>query len=157
FAAAGTCGQRCTSLRRLFVHDSIADDLKDRLASTYQKLRIGDPTEKDVLVGPLIDSQAFEQMQSALGAARKQGGTVHGGQRVSSGVPQGGFYVQPALVEISADAPIIQQETFAPVLYFIRYERFDQAIEWHNSVPQGLASAVLTRDIQEAELFCSAA
>jgi aldehyde dehydrogenase (NAD+) len=157
FAAAGTCGQRCTSLRRLFVHESIADDLRGRLLSAFQRLPIGDPTEVGVLVGPLVDPQAFEHMQSALGAARQQGGTVHGGQRVTSGVPQGGFYVRPALVEITANAPIVQQETFAPILYFMRYDRFEGAIREHNSVPQGLASAVLTGDVQEAELFCSPA
>jgi len=157
FAAAGTCGQRCTSLRRLFVHESIADDLKDRLLSAFQRLPIGDPTEVGVLVGPLVDRQAFEHMQSALGAAGQQGGTVHGGQRVTSGVPQGGFYVRPALVEITANAPIVQQETFAPILYFMRYDRFECAIREHNSVPEGLASSVLTGDVQEAELFCSPA
>jgi aldehyde dehydrogenase (NAD+) len=157
FAAAGTCGQRCTTLRRLFVHESIADRLRDRMLSTFQQLRIGDPTQPDVLVGPLIDEQAFEHMQAALAAAREQGGTVHGGQRVTDGVPAGGYYVRPALVEIGPDASIIQQETFAPILYLMRYDRFDEAIAWHNSVPQGLSSAVLTRDVREAEVFCSPA
>lgn len=157
FAAAGTCGQRCTTLRRLFVHDSIAEQLRDRLLSIFQRLPIGDPTNAGVLVGPLIDSQAFENMQAALTAARQQGGTVHGGERVTAGVPAGGYYVRPALVEITADAPIIQQETFAPILYLMRYANFASAIELHNAVPQGLASAVLTSDVREAELFCSPA
>jgi aldehyde dehydrogenase (NAD+) len=157
FAAAGTCGQRCTTLRRLFVHESIADKVRDQLISVFQRLPIGDPTQAGVLVGPLIDAQAFMNMQSALAAARQQGGIVHGGQRVTSGVPSGGYYVRPAIVEISAAAPIIQQETFAPILYLLRYDRFEQAIDEHNSVPQGLASAVLTSDVREAELFCSPA
>jgi aldehyde dehydrogenase (NAD+) len=157
FAAAGTCGQRCTTLRRLFVHESIADKLRDQLIAVFQRLPIGDPTHDGVLVGPLIDAQAFDNMQNALAVARQQGGTIHGGQRVTSGVPSGGYYVRPALVEITAAAPIIQQETFAPILYLMRYVDFQQAIEQHNSVPQGLASAVLTANVREAELFCSQA
>jgi aldehyde dehydrogenase (NAD+) len=157
FAAAGTCGQRCTTLRRLFVHSSLADKLRDQLLATLERLPIGDPTQDGVLVGPLIDAAAFENMQSALAAARLQGGRIEGGQRVTSGVPSGGYYVRPALVEIPATAPIVQQETFAPILYLMRYERFEQAIAMHNSVPQGLASAVLTGDVREAELFCSPA
>jgi aldehyde dehydrogenase (NAD+) len=155
FAAAGTCGQRCTTLRRLFVHESIADELRERVLAVFQRLPIGDPTQPGVLVGPLIDAQALENMEAALALARKQGGTVHGGVRVTDGVPSGGFYVRPALVEITSDAPIVQQETFAPILYLMRYERFEQAIREHNAVPQGLASAVLTGDVREAELFCS--
>ena len=157
FAAAGTCGQRCTTLRRLFVHESITDSLRDQLLAVFQRLRIGDPREDGVLVGPLINGQAFENMQAALVIAREQGGIVHGGERVTEGVPRGGFYVRPALVEITADAPIIQQETFAPILYLMRYDRFEQAIELHNAVPQGLASAVVTENVREAELFCSPA
>jgi aldehyde dehydrogenase (NAD+) len=157
FAAAGTCGQRCTTLRRLFAHESIADTLRDQLLAVFGRLRIGDPREEGVLVGPLIDGQAFENMQAALAAARMQGGTVHGGERITAGVPRGGFYVRPALVEITANAPIIQQETFAPILYLMRYDRFEEAIEMHNAVPQGLASAVLTDNVREAEIFCSPA
>lgn len=157
FAAAGTCGQRCTTLRRLFVHESIADRLRDRLLGTFEQLRIGDPTQPGVLVGPLIDEQAFEHMQAALAAATEQGGTVHGGQRVTEGVPAGGYYVRPAIVEIEPGAAIIQQETFAPILYLMRYNAFEQVIAWHNAVPQGLSSAVITRDVREAEMFCSPA
>ena len=104
---------------------------------------------------PLIDDAAFEGMEKALAAAKQQGGKVSGGGRVAEGVPKGGVYVRPALVEIAADAAIVQQETFAPILYLMRYERFEQAIREHNAVPQGLASAVLTGDVREAELFCS--
>jgi aldehyde dehydrogenase (NAD+) len=157
FAAAGTCGQRCTTLRRLIVHDSIADELRDRVLAVYRQIRIGHPLEDGVLVGPLIDERAFNAMEAALAAAREQGGKVHGGGRISDGVPKGGYYVRPALVEIGPEAAIIQKETFAPILYVMRYREFDDAIRIHNGVPQGLSSAVLTRDVQEAERFTSAA
>lgn len=157
FSAVGTCGQRCTSLRRLLVHESIADELRDTLLAVFKKLPIGDPTAATTLIGPLIDARAGEAMEAALSEAKTQGGVVHGGQRVTENVPRGGVYVQPALVEISADAPILQQETFAPILYLLRYEQLDAAIESHNDVPQGLSSAILTQDVREAERFCSAA
>ncbi|MAT71099.1 MAG: aldehyde dehydrogenase family protein [Planctomycetaceae bacterium] len=157
FAAVGTCGQRCTSLRRLIAHESIADTLRDRVLGAYAKLPIGDPRDDGTLVGPLVDEAALAGMQDALAAAREQGGQVHGGERVTDGVPAGGFYVRPAVVEIAADAPIVQQETFAPILYLLRYQDFDQALEIHNGVPQGLASAVLTTDMREAEQFCGPA
>ncbi len=127
-----------------------------RLLKTYEQLPIGNPLEQGTLVGPLIDEAAAEQMQSALEAAKSQGGRIHGGRRVTSGVPAGGAYVQPAIVEIGADAPIIQTETFAPILYLLRYDTFDEALAIHNNVPQGLASAIFTSDVREAELFCSA-
>jgi aldehyde dehydrogenase (NAD+) len=157
FAAAGTCGQRCTTLRRLIVHNSIAEQLRDRILGVYRRLVIGDPRREGVLVGPLIDERAFTAMESALAAARDQGGTVHGGGRVTDGVPKRGYYVRPALVEISPEAPIVQQETFAPILYLMRYQDLDGAIRIHNGVPQGLSSAILTSDVREAERFCSAA
>jgi aldehyde dehydrogenase (NAD+) len=157
FAAAGTCGQRCTTLRRLIAHASIADQLRDRILAIFQRLSIGDPSRGDVLVGPLIDKHAFDAMEAALATAKKQGGKVHGGGRVTDGVPAGGYYVRPALVEISPDAAIIQQETFAPILYLMRYRDLDEAIRIHNGVPQGLASAILTGDVREAERFTSPA
>jgi aldehyde dehydrogenase (NAD+) len=157
FAAAGTCGQRCTTLRRLIAHESVANALRDRILGVFKRISIGDPTKPGVLVGPLIDKMAFDAMESALAAAKKQGGTVHGGGRVTDGVPAGGYYVRPALVEIGPDAPIIQHETFAPILYVMRYRDFDDAIRIHNAVPQGLASAVLTGDVREAERFTSPA
>jgi aldehyde dehydrogenase (NAD+) len=157
FAAAGTCGQRCTTLRRLIVHESIADELRDRILAVYKQLVIGDPTQEGVLVGPLVDKRAFDAMEAALAAARQQGCKVHGGGHVIEGVPKGGHYVRPAIVEIAADAPIIQQETFAPILYFMTYRDLEEAIRIHNSVPQGLSSAILTRDVLEAERFTSAA
>jgi aldehyde dehydrogenase (NAD+) len=157
FSAVGTCGQRCTSLRRLFVHESIANELLARLLKVYKTLPIGDPARDGTRVGPLIDGRALEAMEAALDAAKTQGGTVHGGGRVTEGVPSGGHYVRPAIVEITHDAPIVQQETFAPILYFFRYRELAEAIAEHNGVPQGLSSAIITRDVQEAELFCSPA
>jgi aldehyde dehydrogenase (NAD+) len=109
------------------------------------------------LVGPLIDEAAGAAMTHALDAARKSGGVVHGGERVTKGVPPGGCYVRPALVEISPDAPIVQEETFAPILYVMGYDTLEQAIAIHNNVPQGLSSAIFTGDVREAELFCSPA
>jgi aldehyde dehydrogenase (NAD+) len=155
FAAVGTCGQRCTSLRRLIVHEDIADDLLDRLRRAYDRLPIGDPREPGVLVGPLIGAKAFAAMQDALAVACAAG-PVHGGQRVTEGVPAGGFYVRPAIAEISPDVPIVQRETFAPILYVMRYRDLGDAIAIHNGVPQGLASSIFTNDLREAELFTSA-
>ena len=157
FAAAGTCGQRCTTLRRLIVHESLRRNLTDRLLQVFAGLRVGNPLEEGVLVGPLIDEAAFNAMQRALDAARAQGGLVHGGGRVTRGVPAGGFYVRPAIVEIRPDAPIVQEETFAPILYAMGYDKLERAIEIHNDVPQGLSSAIFTSDVREAELFCSPA
>jgi L-aminoadipate-semialdehyde dehydrogenase len=157
FAAAGTCGQRCTTLRRLIVSHRVKAPLLERLRDVYNRLRIGNPLEEGVLVGPLIDEAAFAAMQSALAVAREQGGRVHGGERVTDGVPAGGVYVRPAIVEIAGEAPIIQQETFAPILYVIGYDTLEDAFRIHNGVPQGLSSAIFTADVREAELFLSPA
>jgi aldehyde dehydrogenase (NAD+) len=157
FAAAGTCGQRCTTLRRLIVHNSIRRTVTDRLVAVFSELKIGNPLEEGVLVGPLIDQHACNQMQKALEAARKQGAIVHGGARVQRGLPIAGMYVQPAIVEIAPDALIVQEETFAPILYVMGYETLEQAIEIHNNVPQGLSSAIFTNDVREAEVFLSPA
>src|SRR4051812_36027056 len=157
FAAAGTCGQRCTTLRRLIVHESIAADLTGRLKAVFARLPVGDPREPGVLVGPLIDGGAFERMQAALAAARKAGGVVTGGERVTAAVPAGGYYVRPAVVEIDAAAAVVREETFAPILYVMRYRDFAEAISLQNAVPHGLASAVLTNDVREAEMFVSPA
>lgn len=157
FAAVGTCGQRCTTLRRLIVHESVAEELLQRLVSIYGKLSIGNPLDEGTLVGPLIDELAYRTMAESITAAQEQGGTLlTGGGRVLDSVP-GGFYVQPAIVSIDAKAPIIQQETFAPILYVVRYEHLDQAIAIQNNVPQGLSSAIFTQNVREAELFCSPA
>jgi len=157
FSAAGTCGQRCTTLRRLIAHESVAAGLLERILKVYAGLPIGHPLDDGVLVGPLIDEAAAVAMDAALAAASEQGGQVHGGGRITEGVPAGGVFVRPAIVEIGYDAPIVQQETFAPILYLMRYQSLDEAIAMQNSVPQGLASAIFTSDVGEAERFCSAA
>ena len=157
FSAVGTCGQRCTTLRRLIAHESIADRLLARVLTMYERLPIGDPRDDGTLVGPLIDEAAADAMDRALAAAREQGGKVYGGGRVAENVPQGGVYVRPAAVEISAEAAIVQEETFAPILYLMRYQSLDDAIAIHNCVPQGLASAIFTTDVREAERFCAVA
>ncbi len=156
FSAVGTCGQRCTTLRRLIVHHHLYETVRDRLLAVWQQIPIGDPRQPTTLVGPLIDSDAFDRMQSALYAAKAQGGTVHGGTRVNEGVPEGGYYVRPALVEIDPGAEVVGHETFAPILYLHRYESLDEAIEIQNSVSQGLSSSIFTMDMREAETFCSA-
>src|SRR5690606_5767152 len=117
----------------------------------------GNPLEPGVLVGPLIEERAFKRMEEALRQAAADGGVVHGGERVTVGVPEGGVYVRPAIVEMPAQTPIVHRETFAPILYVLRYETLDEAIDLHNAVPQGLASSIFTTDLREAELFCSAA
>ncbi len=157
FAAVGTCGQRCTSLRRLIVHESRKDEIMRRLTTIYGRLKIGDPMQEGVLVGPLIDEGAFTAMEHALGSATRAGGRVFGGERVTQNVPKGGAYVHPAIVEITPDAAIVKEETFAPILYVMTYKDFQDAIDIHNSVPQGLSSAVFTGDLREAELFLSPA
>ena len=155
FSAVGTCGQRCTSLRRLIVHRSIANAVLEKLRAAYARLSIGNPLDAGVLVGPLIDTRAFEAMQTALEKLRTSGAAVHGGERIP-GTPPDAYYVHPAIVEVSGNEPIVAEETFAPILYFMRYDELDQAIEMNNSVSQGLSSAIFTSDVREAERFCSA-
>ncbi len=153
FSAAGTAGQRCTTLRRLIVHESLYGPFVKRVGEVLSRLPVGDPRLDGTLLGPLIDEAAGEAMRSALEAARKSGGTVHGGDRVGEGVPAGGVYVRPALVEIDPAAPVVAEETFAPILYVSRYRDFDEAVALNNSVPQGLSSAAFTNDVREAEWF----
>ena len=153
FAAAGTAGQRCTTMRRLIVHESLAEQLLDRLATVYRGLVVGNPFEESTLVGPLIDERSFTAMQSALTQAAADGGTVVvGGERVetSSG---NGYYVRPAVVRMPAQSEVVRRETFAPILYVLTYSTFDEALELHNSVPQGLSSSIFTTDQREAERF----
>ena len=157
FAAVGTCGQRCTSLRRIIVHESVYDRLVPRLASIYGRLPIGNPLENGTLIGPLIDRAAFDAMQAALDTARADGGTVHGGGRALADRYPDAAYVAPALVEMPGQTAIVCHETFAPILYALRYREFDEALALHNAVPQGLASSVFTNDLREAERFMSAA
>ena len=157
FSAVGTCGQRCTSLRRLFLHESIADAMVARLKVAYASLSIGNPLDEGTLVGPLIDEAAAGRMQSAIADARHAGGVVFGGERVTGKLPVGGCYVQPAIIEMPGHAEIMYQETFAPILYVVRYSKLEQAIEMQNCVSQGLASSIFTNDLRESELFLSAA
>jgi aldehyde dehydrogenase (NAD+) len=154
FSAVGTAGQRCTSLRRLIVHDSIRADLTRRLVKAYSSLSIGDPREASTLVGPLIDRAARDRMMAALERAKADGGVVHGG-RVAEGAPKGGAYVEPAIVEMPSQTSTVREETFAPILYTLGYETLDEAIAIHNDVPQGLSSCIFTLDLREAEAFLS--
>ena len=153
FAAMGTAGQRCTTLRRLFVHDSVYDTLVPQLAKVYGKVQVGDPRTSGTLVGPLIDRSAFDAMQQALNESRDLGATVHGGSRVDDIAGSDAYYVRPALVELKDHAGPALRETFAPILYVVRYQSFDQAIAWHNAVGAGLSSSIFTLNMREAERF----
>jgi aldehyde dehydrogenase (NAD+) len=157
FAAAGTAGQRCTSMRRVIAHSSIADELAERVAAAYRSLAIGDPMQQSTLVGPLINQAAHEGMQSALSAAGQQGGSVlvGGGRRLADAAPDA-FYVEPSLVRMPGQSEIVRTETFAPVLYLLTYDDIDEAIALNNGVPQGLSSSIFTGDQQEAERFLAA-
>jgi len=157
FAAAGTAGQRCTSLRRLIAHRDVRDDLLARLKRIWASLPVGNPLETGTLVGPLIDRDAFEAMQAALVDARAAGGTITGGERLYADRWPDAYYVRPALVEMTSPAEITRRETFAPILYVLSCGSLDEAIAMHNDVPQGLASSIFTNDLREAEAFLSAA
>jgi len=151
FAAMGTAGQRCTTLRRLFVHDSVYDDLVTRLKKAYGSVSVGDPREPATLVGPLIDHAAHEAMAAALDEAKAAGGEVTGGERVKG--PGEGVYVRPALAEMPAQTEVVRRETFAPILYVMSYGDLDEAIALNNDAPQGLSSSIFTLDMREAERF----
>jgi aldehyde dehydrogenase (NAD+) len=154
FSAMGTAGQRCTTLRRLIVHETIYDDLVGRLKRVYGSVAIGDPRQEGTLVGPLIDGRSFESMQRALEAAVADGAKVTGGERVEGAGEA--FYVRPALVEVPAQTAVVKRETFAPILYVMKYAVLDEAIALHNDVPQGLSSSIFTLNLREAERFLSA-
>lgn len=155
FSAVGTAGQRCTSLRRLIVHEDVYDRLVPVLQKAYGNIRIGNPFDPATLVGPLIDRGAYEQMQAALRQAQAEGGTIlAGGGPVVAG--QGGAYVQPALVAMPQQSEVVARETFAPILYVMKYRLFDVALNLQNGVPQGLSSCIFTTDMREAEIFVSA-
>jgi aldehyde dehydrogenase (NAD+) len=156
FGAYGTAGQRCTTTRRVIAHSSIHDELVTRLERARKSLKIGDPREPGVLIGPLVDQAAFDGMQRALAQAREQGGQVSGGERVHADAQPAAYYVAPALVQMPAQTAVVCHETFAPILYTLRYETFDDAIALQNAVPQGLSSAIFTNDLREAETFLSA-
>ncbi len=156
FGAFGTAGQRCTSTRRVIAHASIHDALRARLDRARASLQVGDPRTPGVLIGPLVDSAAFAAMQAALVAAKAQGGTVTGGERVEVPDAPDACYAAPALVVMPAQTAVVCQETFAPILYLLKYATFEDAITLHNAVPQGLSSALFTNDLREAEAFMAA-
>jgi aldehyde dehydrogenase (NAD+) len=146
FSAAGTAGQRCTTLRRLIVHETIADELIGRLKQLFAEVKVGDPRHAETLIGPLIDEGAFEAMKRVLGERVERVDAV-----------SGGFYVRPAIIEVPEQAGTVLQETFAPILYAMRYRDLDEAVALNNNVPQGLSSSIFTTDLREAERFMSAA
>ncbi|MEV5878277.1 aldehyde dehydrogenase family protein [Streptomyces sp. NPDC052101] len=157
FAAVGTAGQRCTTLRRLIVHRDIADTLIERLAEAYTKLPIGDPFDDTTLVGPLISTAALDAMHSALSRVRAQGGKIlAGGNRRFAEAAPAAAYIEPVVVRVDEQTGVVREETFAPILYVLTYDTLDEAIALHNDVPQGLSSSIFTRDQQEAEIFLSA-
>src|ERR1700723_3183658 len=160
FSAMGTAGQRCTTLRRLIVHESVYDTLIPQLKKVYGSVVVGDPREPSTLVGPLIDERSFQAMQQALADARSSSATITGGDRVltkddAKENPEA-FYVRPALVETATQTDIVKHETFAPILYVLKYKDFADALALHNDVPQGLSSSIFTMNLREAELFLSA-
>lgn len=155
FAAMGTAGQRCTSLRRLFVHESVYDKLVPRLIQAYGSVSVGNPLQSSTLVGPLIDEGSFGRMQKALDEAKAAGGKVSGGDRLMQNEAADAFYVRPAIVEMPAQIGPVKDETFAPILYIIKYSDFDEALALNNDVPQGLSSSIFTNDLREAEAFVS--
>jgi aldehyde dehydrogenase (NAD+) len=151
FGAVGTAGQRCTSIRRLFVHKSIAPKITEKLISAYKQIRIGDPLDPGTLMGPLIDEAAVDAMMRGLATIQEQGGKVlTGGKRLR------GCFVEPTIIQSNSKMAMLKEELFAPVLYLIEFDSLDQAIAWHNDVPQGLSSAIFTANLASAEVFLSA-
>jgi aldehyde dehydrogenase (NAD+) len=151
FSAAGTAGQRCTSLRRVIAHRSVVDTLVERIVSAYRSLPVGDPAADGTLIGPLIHERSYRDMVGALEQAKADGGEVIGGEHVDLG--EGSYYVRPAVVRMPAQTAVVHNETFAPILYVLTYDELDEAIELNNAVPQGLSSAIFTTDMREAERF----
>ncbi len=157
FAAAGTAGQRCTTLRRVIAHDDVVAELVAGLRDTFGRLPIGDPSASGTLVGPLINERSYQGMVAALEEAQSDGGEliVGGGRRAAAGLPNA-YYVEPAIVRMPAQTELVRRETFAPILYVMTYREFEDAIALHNGVPQGLSSSIFTRDQREAERFLAA-
>lgn len=158
FGAVGTCGQRCTSTRRLIIHDSVYDEVKEKLTRAYGQLRIGNPLDQNNHVGPLIDKGAVDSYLNAIEAAKKEGANflVEGGVLEGKGY-ESGCYVKPCIAEVEHDYNIVHAETFAPILYLIKYNDLEEAITYQNEVPQGLSSAIMTNNMREAERFLSVA
>lgn len=157
FGAVGTAGQRCTTTRRLIVHESVYDTLVPKLKKAYEGIRIGDPLATGTLVGPVIDEASFNGMQKALDAARSEGGSITGGDRMLEAEFPGAYYVKPAIAEMPSQTTNMCEETFAPILYIVKYSDLDKAIALQNGVPQGLSSSIFTTDVREAEQFISTA
>jgi len=156
FGAVGTAGQRCTTTRRIIVHESIKEKFAASLVSAYGQLRIGDPLSHGTLVGPLIDDDAVKGMMAALAELKKSGGRIlAGGTQLTGRNYPGGLYVTPCIAEARNEWPVVQRETFAPILYLMTYRDLDEAIAMHNAVPQGLSSAIFTTDLRESERFLS--
>jgi aldehyde dehydrogenase (NAD+) len=156
FGAVGTAGQRCTSTRRVIVHENVYDVLVESLINMYRQIQIGNPFDDGILMGPLVDPKAVGAMQHALVRLKEQGGKIlYGGEVLSGGIYDAGTYVTPALCSAAATMPIVAEETFAPILYLLKYRQLDQAIAGHNSVSQGLSSSIFTNDLGEAERFLS--
>ncbi|MBW2528570.1 MAG: aldehyde dehydrogenase family protein [Deltaproteobacteria bacterium] len=156
FGAVGTAGQRCTSTRRIICHQSIFDTLRDRLVAAYQQVKIGDPLAEGTLMGPLVNQGAVDDMMKAIVRIKEEGGTIlYGGEHLTGAEYPGGCYVSPCIAEAKNEYEIVQEETFAPILYLIRYQDIDEAIALHNGVPQGLSSSIFTTNLLEAEQFLS--
>jgi aldehyde dehydrogenase (NAD+) len=157
FSAVGTAGQRCTSTRRIIVHESVRKQLVEGLIAAYRQVKIGNPLEPQTLMGPLIDTEAVEAMLAAIRRIKEEGGEIlYGGQQLTGAAYPGGGYVTPCIAAARNDFKVVQEETFAPLLYVISYQTLDEAIAYHNGVPQGLSSAIFTRNLLEAETFLSA-
>jgi aldehyde dehydrogenase (NAD+) len=156
FGAVGTCGQRCTSTRRLIIHESLHDQIVTRLKKAYSGINIGNPLDPKTLVGPMIDGAAFTAMEKAIAAARADGGKIFGGERALLNEFPAAHYVHPAIAEMPRQTDGMRHETFAPLLYTLKYKSFDEALALQSDVPQGLSSAIFTTDMREAELFTSA-
>lgn len=156
FSAIGTCGQRCTTLRRLFVHKSIKSQVFDRLKKIYETIPIGNPLTTGILCGPLVDKGSFDHMQSSLEQAKHEGGKVYGGERIYEDQFPDAYYIRPALVEMPGQTAIVKQETFAPILYIMTYETLEEALELNNEVSQGLSSCLFSQNLQDAEIFLGA-
>jgi aldehyde dehydrogenase (NAD+) len=155
FSAVGTCGQRCTTLRRLIIQKDVKDLLLPKLIKAYEGISVGDPLDQKNLIGPLIDKQSFDAMQSALEQAKSEGGTVHGGKRLLETQYGDAYYVRPAIVEMPSQSAVVCHETFAPILYVVTYDTLDEAIALQNNVPQGLSSCIFSTDVRETEFFLS--
>src|SRR5690606_36385286 len=156
FGAIGTAGQRCTTTRRLIIHSSIYEEFTNKLIHAYDQIKIGNPLDETIHMGPLIDQDAVDAYLATLNAIEQQGGSflIPGGI-LSGSEFQDGYYIRPAIAEVNSNMEVVHKETFAPILYVIQYEMFDEAIQYQNQLSEGLSSSIMTRDIRESELFIS--